>query len=268
MRCGFRGQSDAERVEDAGRLEDRPVTDIGPEDLRRMRRLARDRQRPCRRAAAPNDRRFRVAGPVLEPDGNVHALGGSDERRPRDVLRIARCLFVSCHHDRDVHAIQRTGGLQGLEGLDDDDVAALHVDRAWSTRAPFIEPLELLKRAIGFEDRIEVADEEKSLARPRPLCDEMPRTPKWRAIDPARGEAQRLELGAEQFAHGANAGKILGSAVDVDCALEQGQRVGVVRIDVGNERLFLAREAGLSGAGQRHQTQGDRSEHRRACEHQ
>ena len=188
------GQRDAERLEDARRLEDRAVADVGPEDLRRVRRLARDRQRPCRRAAAPNHRRLRVAGSVLEPDGNVRALGGSDERRPRDVLRIARCLFVSCHHDRDVHAIESAGSLQGLEGLDDDDVAALHVDCARPARAPLVEPFELLKRAVGFEHRVEVADEQKSLARPRPLCDEMPCTSEWRAIDPACGEAQGLEL--------------------------------------------------------------------------
>ncbi len=268
MRCGSPGQSDAERVEDARRLEDRTVADVGPEDLRRVRRLAGDGQRPRRRAAASNHRGLRVAGSVLEPDGNVHAFGRSDERRPCDILRIARCLFIPGHHDSDVHSVESARSLQGLEYLDDDDVAALHVDGARPTRAPLVEPLELLKRAVGLEDRVEVADEEKALARPHPLGDEVSRTSEWRAIDPARGEAQRFELSAEQFSHGANTGKILRAAVDVDCPLEQGQRFGVVRVDVGTSACSSAvrLDCPEADSGMRHRTIAANIE--RAREHQ
>ena len=155
------GQLLAERVEDARRLEDRAGADVVPEDLRRVRRLAGDRQRPRRRAAPSDDRGLRVAGAVLEPDRDVRALGRSDERCPRDVLRIARRLFVAGHHDGDVHAVERAGRLQRVERLDDDDVAALHVDDARPARAALVEPFELLKRAVGLEHGVEVADEQK-----------------------------------------------------------------------------------------------------------
>ena len=83
------GQRLPERVEDAGSLEDGAVADVGAEDLRRVRRLAGDRQRPRRRPAAADDRRSRIARAVLEPDGDLGAFRRGDERRARDVLRLA-----------------------------------------------------------------------------------------------------------------------------------------------------------------------------------
>ncbi len=151
----------AKDVEDAGGLEDRAVADVGAEDLRRVGGLPGDRQRPGRRAAAADDGRSRIAGAVLEADRDVDALRGRDERGARDILRIAGRLLVPGHHDRHVHAVERARGLERLERLHDDDVAALHVDDAGPAGLALVQPLELLKRAVGLEHGVEVANEEK-----------------------------------------------------------------------------------------------------------
>ena len=46
-----------------------------------------------------------------------------DECAGMPVERCPGTLLVSVHNDDDVHPVERTGYLQGLEGMDDDDVA-------------------------------------------------------------------------------------------------------------------------------------------------
>ena len=117
--------------------------------------------------ATADDGAPRIAGAVLEADGDIDAFRRRDERRSRDVLRVAGRLLVAGHHDRHVHAVERAGGLQRLQRLDDDDVAALHVDDARPAGLTVVEPLELLKRAVGLEHGVEMADEENPPPRPR-----------------------------------------------------------------------------------------------------
>ena len=60
-----------------------------------------------------------------------------------------------------------------------------------------------------------------------------------RTVDPSRGEAEGIELGAEHVADAAHAREVHRAAVDVDDALEQRQRARVVRVDVTNDRTLV-----------------------------
>ena len=141
-----------------------------------------------------------------------------------------------------MHAVERAGRAERLERLDDDDVAALHVDDAWPARLPVAQPLELLERTVGLEHRVEMADQEHPAARPRALRHEMPRALEWSAVHPPGREPQRFELGREQLSDFAHAGMVPGPAVDVHGALEQRQRLGIVRVHVGDDGLFVGRQ--------------------------
>ena len=75
-----------------------------------------------------------------------------------------------------------------------------------------------------------------------PLRDEVAGALERRAVDPAGREPERLELGREQLADGADAVEVLRAAVDVDGALEQRQRAGLTGVDRGDDRLFDGRQ--------------------------
>ena len=186
---------------------------------------------------------LRIAGAILEADRDIHALRRRDERRARHILRIAGRLLVAGHHDRHVHAVERASGLQRLQRLDDDDVAALHVDDARTAGLALVQPLELLKRTVGLEHGVEMADQENAPARPRALGDEMSGALERRSVDPAGREPQRVELGGEQLADLAHAGKVLRAAVDVDGPFEERQRLGVVGVHVSDDRAFVGRQS-------------------------
>ena len=78
---------------------------------------------------------------------------------------------------------------------------------------------------------------------PATLGDEMAGALERRAVDPAGGEPERVELAAEDVADRAHAGEVHRSAVDVDHALEQGQRLRIGGVDGRDDRLFLWRHA-------------------------
>ena len=234
------GQRLAKGVEDSRGLEDRAVADVGAEDLRRVRRLAGDRQGPGRRPATADDGAPRIAGAVLEADGDIDAFRRLDERRARHVLRVAGRFFVAGHDDGHVHAVERSGGAAAPSSV-------------WTmmTSPPFmsmmpgprrltvVEPLELLERTVGLEHGVEMANEENPPPRPRTVGDEVSRAIERRPVDPPRREPQRLELGGEELADLANAGMVLRPAVDVDRAFEQRQRLGIVRVHVGDDGALV-----------------------------
>ena len=57
-------------------------------------------------------------------------------------------------------SVQRARRLQGLQRVDDDDVAALHVDDPGPARLGWREPLEPLERVVGVEDGVQVTDQQ------------------------------------------------------------------------------------------------------------
>ena len=229
----------AKDVEDPGGFEDRPVADVRAEDLRRVRGLAGNRQRPGRRPSAADDRASGIAGTILESDRHIHALRRRDQRGAGHILRVAGRLLVAGHHDRHMHAVERASGVERLQRLDDDDVAPLHVDDPGAAGLALVQALEFLKRAVSLEHGVEVADQEKATARPAPLRDQMPGALERRSVDPAGREAQAVELGREQLPHLAHAGKVLCPAVDVDGSFEERQGFGVVGVHVSDDRAFV-----------------------------
>ena len=78
---------------------------------------------------------------------------------------------------------------------------------------------------------------------PRVLRDQVPGALERGAVDPPRLEAERVELLQEDLADLLHALEVLRAAVDVDDALEQRQRLRVVLVDEGGERLLFSRKA-------------------------
>ena len=70
-----------------------------------------------------------------------------------------------------------------------------------------------------------MADQEQMWSRCRMFGDEMAGAFERRAIDPSRREPYPIELAAEPPADGADTGKILCAAVDVDDVFEQSDGV-------------------------------------------
>lgn len=153
-------------------------------------------------------------------------------------------FFVAGHDDDDVHAIERAHRLQRFERLDDDDVAALHVDDAGALRRVRVNALELLKRAVGFEDRVEMSDEQRARSGARMIRHQMSRAAKRRAVHPRRREPQRVKLRAKQRANRFDAGVVLRAAVDVDRLLEQRDPLGVVVVEELDDGALVARLRG------------------------
>ena len=127
------------------------------------------------------------------------------------------------------------GGFERLQRVDDDDVAALHVDDAGTAGGVRVEPFEFLERAVALEDGVEVADQEDLRGRAGMAGDEVAGALPRGAVHPPRLEAERIELGAKDSADLADALVVLRAAVDVDDALEQGDGFGLVGVDVGDE---------------------------------
>ena len=73
------------------------------------------------------------------------------------------------------------------------------------------------------------------------LGDEMPGALERRTVDPPGGEPQRCELRREDAADLAHPVEILGTAVDVDHALEQRERVTGMSIDEIDQVPLLRR---------------------------
>ena len=269
VRCGSTRQRLAKGVEDAGGLEDRAVADVRPEDLRRVRRLPGHGERPGRGPAAADDRGPRVAGAVLEADGDVHAFRRVDKGRARHILRIAGRFLVASHDDRHVHLVERAGRAQGLQGLHDDDVAALHVDDAWAAGLAVIQPLEFLKRTVGLEHGVEVANEKEPAPRARALRHEMAGALERRAVHPSSRESKRVELGREQLPHFADTGMILRAAIDIDGTFEQRKGLPVVRVHIRDEPALLWGQGWLGIGEGRHEDRRDGgSGHYSAREHE
>jgi len=129
--------------------------------------------------------------------------------------------------------------VEGAQGGEDDDQAALHVVDAGANDLGALAG-ELLEGAGGLEDGVEMADQEHAAAaRADALGDEMAPALEGALVHNSGLEAEALELGFQQLGHLADAGGVEGAAVDVDEALEQGG-VGVPGgLDGGGDLVFL-----------------------------
>ena len=143
-----------------GGLVHRPRSELRLEDLGGVRRDARRAERP-RSGASPRDhRRPWITGTVLEPERRGCASGGVDECLARQLHWCARFLLVAVEHDRHVHPGENPSVLHRAQRLEDDHVAALHVDHAGPACGGIRLALEALERAARLEHRIEMPDEE------------------------------------------------------------------------------------------------------------
>ena len=98
----------------------------------------------------------------------------------------------------------------------------------------------------GDEDGVEMSDQQHAGSGPLTLGDEMAGAIERCSVNPARREAERVELPAKDVADRAHAGEVHRAAIDVDDALEQRERLRVASIDGGGERLFLGGHASSS----------------------
>ena len=94
-----------------------------------------------------------------------------------------------------------------------------------------------------------MADEQQLQSCTPMLRDQMSGAFHGALIDPARGEAERVELRPQHVTNGADAGMIAGAAVDVDEALEQRDRGGRALIDRVRDATLGVGEAGLRAKG-------------------
>ena len=99
---------------------------------------------------------YRVEG----SHGRLAYLPDHAPRLARPGQRAAGRLLVAGHDDGHVHRVEQARRLQRFEGLNDDDVAALHVDDAGPSRHVRVDTLELLEGTVALEHGIEVPDEE------------------------------------------------------------------------------------------------------------
>src|ERR1044071_8016100 len=97
------------------------------------------------------------------------------------------------------------------------------------------------------------------------IGDEMSGTLERRTIDPARGKSQLGELVAENASDLFDALEILGTAINVDDALEEHERLAIVSVDEAGERAFVGTEAACGlHKGERNGKRGaEREGHRR-----
>ena len=220
---------------------------------------AGDGELPRGGAASRDDSMRGIAVAILESDGEAGASRCGDERLACFAERQARVLFIAGHDHDDVHRLQLSRGMKGLEGLDDDDVAALHVDDPRPARGMRVEALELLERAIRLEHRVEMSDQQNPRSGSGMIRDEMAAALDLALIDPERLEADGVQLRAKDPAHLPHTGGVMSTTVDIDDALEQRKAFVVVNVDRFHERSLRSGEAccGRSG-GKRRDEQRER----------
>lgn len=187
-----------------------------------------------RRAAAAGDGAGFPDG-ALEGEGEVAALGGVEEGLASDFHGAAHGLFVTRHYNDDLGVGQGTDGVQRAQRVDDHEVAALDVAGAGAEGLVAGTP----KISAG-QDRVEMADEEQALALGATVFgDEVTgATIRRGRFNKFCDEAERGELGVEDVGHFADAGEILGGAVDLDGLLKVAGEVAGLRADGGDD-FFL-----------------------------
>ena len=152
--------SPAQGVEDAGGLIDGTVAGVFPEDGGGVAGFGGDVEVPAADAAACGYDVVETAG-GFEAEGDVTGLRAVDEIFACDVVRGAGSFFIAGKVGDDVHVPELAGGLERLEGSDDDDVAAFHIIDALAGGGGVVQDGIGAGGHIGFEDGVEMADEEE-----------------------------------------------------------------------------------------------------------
>ena len=228
------GKLGAEAMEDAREFIDGAVARRGAEDAGAVRALAGRGDGPAIRRA-PRDRSH-VGAPVadesFEIERDVAALARCDQVGARLFDRRARILLVARHVKFDVRVLQRPRRLHRAQRRDDHDHPALVVAGARTLSLVALAD-EGLERRVGFEDGVEMCDEEQALA--VGLAD-MRRDQMARAAGVAHRlpfdlEAQRFEFGAHHLADLLDPLQILRAAVLVDQLLEQREAAALFGLD-------------------------------------
>ena len=214
-----------------------------------MPRDRRDLKLPRTGSAA---RHRRLAGnPALERQRHVTPLAHLQQRTTRQLQRTADGLFVARHRHDNLRIRQRTVGLQRLQRIDQDHIAALDVVDARAARG-----VAIADKFPAGQHGVEVTDHQDALALGAfALGKQVPRPPGLdRQVHPTRGQAQGLKLGGEPRPHGPHAGNILARAVDLHRLLKQRGHLLAPRSQPIDDRPFLDRQRGAKprGAGPRH----------------
>ena len=190
-------------------------------------------QIPAGEAAAGDRGCVHASYTSLESKSHIASLPRFDEVATTDAERITRIFFVAgeCHDD--ARPFECTHRLQRLEGIEDDHVSALHV---FGTRplGDRVLPLEALERAVFFEDRVQVSDQQQPLTTiAEPLGEQVTcAVHALRHRDPAGGESHCVQLRLEDASNLAHPLVVHRAAVDVHDALEERDRLFDVHIDV------------------------------------
>ena len=186
-----------------------------------------------------------VGGEILEFQREIGGASRLDQVAAGDGERGAGPLLVAGEDEGDVGGAQRPRRMHGAQGGDDHHKAAFVVADAGAGGAVAVAG-EGLERAVGLEHRIEMADQEDVAAAPPMGGDEMAGAPGLGHLDPAHGEAERLQLLAHHPADGAHALEVQRAAVPVHQPFEQGDRAAALAIDGLGHAALDRREAGRS----------------------
>jgi hypothetical protein len=170
-------------------------------------------------------------------------------------------LFIARHDHDNVHRLQLTGGVKCLQRLNDDDVAAFHVDDARPARRACVDALELLEGTVRLEHGVEMSDEQNPRSGSRMIGDEMSAAFDLVLIHPLRLESESVELGAKDRPHLPHTRKVVRAAVDVDDALEQRETFIVVSVDRFHERAIGGGES-KHRRGEQRRNQSSSEDHR------
>src|SRR5512132_4653871 len=125
-----------------------------------MSGVPRDAKRPGASAPARDDGGSRITRAVLEAECVPCARGRVDQRTAGQLDGLAGFLLVAVEDDGDVHPVEHAGVAQRAERVEENDVAALHIDDAGAFRRRIVQSLEALERTVRLEHRIEMSDQQ------------------------------------------------------------------------------------------------------------
>ncbi len=188
--------------------------------------------------AAPGD------GGVVRPRGALeleHSIGPPrlGDQFAAHNLHVAGVLFIAGEHDGNRGVLQGAGVLQGLQGKQDDGIAAFHVHYAGPNQVAAVA-CECLKRTRRLKDGIQMPEQKHhgALTATSP-SEQMAGAPDGiRVTDPFRRHPQFPERCVVHGPHGAHPLHVKRSAVDRDGPLQERKRFIGAKVHRIAQRLF------------------------------